>query len=171
MPIRAALRGGAIACLLLAIAAGAILCGMRGYKAICDWADALGQKARMRFGCRRENGQKRTNEIGMAIPLLEGCDIAGKDITGDALLTQRALASYILERQAHYHFTVKGNHPGLQRDIALLLKAFITASTGTTMRIAAASVPASARKTSPACVASRWASSSPSRNRLNPSPS
>ena len=33
--------------------------------------------------------QKRTNEIGMAIPLLEGRDIAGKDITGDALLTRR----------------------------------------------------------------------------------
>ena len=56
----------------------------------------------------------------MAIPLLEGCDIAGKDVTGDALLTQRPLASYIVERQAHYHFTAKGNQPGLQRDIALL---------------------------------------------------
>ena len=63
--------------------------------------------------------QKRTNEIGMAIPLLEGCDIAGKDITGDALLTQRALARYIVDRQAHYHFTAKGNQPALQRDIAL----------------------------------------------------
>jgi hypothetical protein len=40
---------------VLGIAAGAILCGMRGYKAISDWADALGQKARERFGCRREN--------------------------------------------------------------------------------------------------------------------
>ena len=47
----------------------------------------------------------------MAIPLLEGCDIAGKDITGDALLTQRALARYIVGRHAHYHFTVKGNQP------------------------------------------------------------
>ena len=28
---------------------------MRGYKAISDWADGLGQKARERFGCRREN--------------------------------------------------------------------------------------------------------------------
>lgn len=64
--------------------------------------------------------QKRTNEIGMAIPLLEGCEIAGKDITGDALLTQRALASYIVARQGHYHFTAKGNQPGLQHDIALL---------------------------------------------------
>ena len=60
------------------------------------------------------------NEIGMAIPLLEGCDITGKDVTGDALLTQRALASYLVERQAHYHFTVKGNQPALERDIALL---------------------------------------------------
>jgi len=55
----------------------------------------------------------------MAIPLLEGCDIAGKDVTGAALLTQRALARYIVDRQAHYHFTVKGNQPALQRDIAL----------------------------------------------------
>ncbi len=42
---------------VLAIAAGASLCGMRGYKATSDWADALGQKARERFGCRRENGR------------------------------------------------------------------------------------------------------------------
>lgn len=41
---------------VLGIAAGAVLCGMRGYKAISDWADGLGQKARERFGCRRENG-------------------------------------------------------------------------------------------------------------------
>ena len=41
---------------VLGLAAGATLCGMRGYKAISDWADALGQKARARFGCRRENG-------------------------------------------------------------------------------------------------------------------
>jgi len=41
---------------VLGIAAGAILCGMRGYKAIANWAKALGQKARKRFGCRRENG-------------------------------------------------------------------------------------------------------------------
>ena len=34
---------------VLAIATAAILCGMRGYKAISDWADGLGQKARARF--------------------------------------------------------------------------------------------------------------------------
>ena len=42
---------------VLAIAAGAVLCGMRGYKAISDWANSLGQKARERFGCRRQGGR------------------------------------------------------------------------------------------------------------------
>jgi len=41
---------------VLAIAAGAILCGMRGYRAISDWANSLGPKARERFNCRREGG-------------------------------------------------------------------------------------------------------------------
>jgi predicted transposase YbfD/YdcC len=66
--------------------------------------------------------QKRTNEIGMAIPLLKTCGIEGKDITGDALLTQRAIADYVVERGAHYHFTVKSNQPTLERDIALLFE-------------------------------------------------
>src|SRR5512139_3000984 len=30
---------------------------MRGYKAIADWADSLGQKARERFRCRVEKGR------------------------------------------------------------------------------------------------------------------
>ena len=42
---------------VLAIAAGAVLCGMRGYKAIADWANSLGQKARERFRCRVEKGR------------------------------------------------------------------------------------------------------------------
>ena len=42
---------------VLGIAAGAVLCGMRGYKAIADWAESLGQKARERFGCRRAKGR------------------------------------------------------------------------------------------------------------------
>jgi hypothetical protein len=37
---------------VLAIAAGATLCGMRGYAAMADWAKSLGQNARRRFGCR-----------------------------------------------------------------------------------------------------------------------
>jgi hypothetical protein len=41
---------------VLGIAAGAILCGRRGYKAIAEWAESLGKKARERFGCRRAKG-------------------------------------------------------------------------------------------------------------------
>lgn len=41
---------------VLAISAAAVLCGMEGYKAISDWAKALGQKGRGRFRCRYVNG-------------------------------------------------------------------------------------------------------------------
>jgi hypothetical protein len=37
---------------VLAIVTGASLCGMRGYRAIADWAKSLGKNARLRFGCR-----------------------------------------------------------------------------------------------------------------------
>jgi predicted transposase YbfD/YdcC len=63
---------------------------------------------------------KRTNEIKTAIPLLDAIDIQGKNITGDALLNQRKIADDVVrQRQAHYHFTVKNNQPGLFQDIAL----------------------------------------------------
>ncbi len=42
---------------VLAIAAAAVLCGARGYKAIGEWAEDLGQKARERFRCRYRNGR------------------------------------------------------------------------------------------------------------------
>jgi predicted transposase YbfD/YdcC len=63
---------------------------------------------------------KRTNEIKMAIPLLNTIDIEGKEVTGDALLTQRKIAEdLVTERHAHYHFTVKGNQRGVLEDVAL----------------------------------------------------
>lgn len=58
----------------------------------------------------------------MFIPLLDALDIQGKVITADALLTQRKLATYIVARGAHYHFTVKANQATLQSDIALLFQ-------------------------------------------------
>jgi Domain of unknown function (DUF4338)/DDE_Tnp_1-associated len=42
---------------VLGLAAGAVLCGMRGYRAISDWAQSLGPKSRERFGCRRHGGR------------------------------------------------------------------------------------------------------------------
>ena len=58
----------------------------------------------------------------MVIPLLEPLDIAGKTITAHALLTQRKLAQYLIERNADYVFTVKGNQPTLRKDIRLLFE-------------------------------------------------
>lgn len=56
----------------------------------------------------------------MAAPTLDVLDIQGKDITADAMLTQREFARYLVqERNAHYHLTVKGNQSTLLEDIAL----------------------------------------------------
>lgn len=57
---------------------------------------------------------KQTNEIGMFIPTIENLNIAGKTITGDALLTQCKLGSYIVdERSGHYVFIAKENQASL----------------------------------------------------------
>jgi len=55
----------------------------------------------------------------MVIPVLEALDIAGKTLTTDALLTQRKLAQYALDHQAHYVFPVKANQPTLHEAIQL----------------------------------------------------
>ena len=56
----------------------------------------------------------------MAIPVLDTLHLEGKEVTADALLTQRKIAEYLVrERQAHYHFTIKGNQRGLLQDVAL----------------------------------------------------
>ncbi len=67
--------------------------------------------------------EKQTNEIKIAIPLLDSIDIYGKTITADALLTQRNFATYLVEkREAHYHFTVKGNQKRLLEDITFFFE-------------------------------------------------
>lgn len=65
---------------------------------------------------------KQTNEIGMFTHVFDAINIEDKDITADALLTQRKLANYLVDRGAYYHFTVKGNQPTLQADIALIFE-------------------------------------------------
>ena len=63
--------------------------------------------------------EKQTNEIKTAIPLLDAIEIRGKTISADALLTQRELARYLVEKRgAHYHFTVKGNQKHLLEETA-----------------------------------------------------
>jgi predicted transposase YbfD/YdcC len=60
---------------------------------------------------------KRTNEIKMAAPLLAPLDLKDRDVTADALLTQRAFAEHLVQRGAHYHFTVKDNQPTVLEDL------------------------------------------------------
>ena len=64
--------------------------------------------------------EKQTNEIKIAAPMLDAIAIAGRTITADALLTQRDLAQYLVEKRgANYHFTVKKNQPTLLEDLTL----------------------------------------------------
>jgi len=60
----------------------------------------------------------------MFIPVMDSLEnIDGKTITGDALLTQRKLAHYIVEdRSAHYVFIAKDNQPTLAEDIRLIFE-------------------------------------------------
>ena len=58
----------------------------------------------------------------MVIPVLDSLDIAGKTLTADALLTQRKLAAYAVERQAHYVFVAKDNQPSLHDAIRLIFE-------------------------------------------------
>ena len=50
--------------------------------------------------------------------MLDAINIEGRTITADALLTQVKLATYLVSRGAHYHFTVKLNQATLHNDIA-----------------------------------------------------
>lgn len=59
----------------------------------------------------------------MAIPLLDSLELKDKDITADALLTQRKLAEHLVKKcHAHYHFTVKANQATLLEDLALMFQ-------------------------------------------------
>lgn len=64
---------------VLAIAAGATLCGMHGYLAISDWAQSLGQKARRRFGCRYRNGRYSVPSLSIIRDVLIRVDPAHID--------------------------------------------------------------------------------------------
>ncbi len=59
---------------VLAISAGAVLCGMRGYKAISDWAKQLSPLMRERFGCRFQNGKRIIPSEGIIRDILMRVD-------------------------------------------------------------------------------------------------
>jgi predicted transposase YbfD/YdcC len=64
----------------------------------------------------------KTNEIPVLEEVLRGLVVAGRVITVDALLTQRAIAQRIVEDGGDYVMIVKGNQPQLQHDIQLLFQ-------------------------------------------------
>lgn len=62
---------------------------------------------------------EKTNEIPMFSTLLDTIDdLTEVVVTADALHAQREHAEYLHHRDAHYILTVKGNQPGLRRQLA-----------------------------------------------------
>ena len=55
---------------VLALAAAATLCGMRGYKAIGEWVDDLSPKVLQRFRVRRRDGRYRPPSLSAIRSLL-----------------------------------------------------------------------------------------------------
>ena len=55
---------------VLALAAAATLCGMRGYKAMSEWVDDLSPKVLQRFGVRRRGGRYRPPSLSAMRSLL-----------------------------------------------------------------------------------------------------
>ena len=69
-----------------------------------------------------DDEEKRTNEIGTVIPLLDMLPhIRGRIFTTGTMLTQRKLATCLLDRGAGHAFPVKGNRKTLLSDISLTL--------------------------------------------------
>jgi hypothetical protein len=68
----------------------------------------------------------KTNEITSVAPLFAALAIDGAVVTGDAMFTQTAIATHLVEaKRADYVFTVKDNQPTLRQDIVdLQLGAF-----------------------------------------------
>ena len=64
----------------------------------------------------------KTNEIGAAPDLLADLVIEGRVFTMDALLTQRNIAQYLIDRKGDYIMIVKDNQPTLRDDLAVLFR-------------------------------------------------
>ncbi len=63
---------------------------------------------------------RQENEIAVAPRLLKRLDLRGKIVTGDALLAQRELSAPIVAAGGDYVWTVKGNQPEREADVARL---------------------------------------------------
>lgn len=63
--------------------------------------------------------EAKENELVAAPLLLDGLDLRGRVVTGDALFTQRNLSVQILARGGHYLWPVKDNQQRLHDDVRL----------------------------------------------------
>lgn len=63
--------------------------------------------------------EAKENELVAAPQLLDGLDLRGRVVTGDALFTQRNLSVRILSRGGHYLWPVKDNQQRLHQDVRL----------------------------------------------------
>ncbi len=61
---------------------------------------------------------EKSNEITAIPALLELLDLSGCIITIDAMGTQKEIAQQIIEAQADYVLTLKGNHPTLYAQVS-----------------------------------------------------
>ena len=60
----------------------------------------------------------KTNEMTSVAPVFADRDITGAVVTGDAMFTQKAIATHLVhDKHADYLFTVKNNQPTLRQDI------------------------------------------------------
>jgi predicted transposase YbfD/YdcC len=76
-----------------------------------------------------------SDEIGAALALLEGLDLEGWIVTGDAKLAQKAIVDKIIAQGGDYVLIVKDNQPTLRDDIATLFsEPQVMAETITTTR-------------------------------------
>jgi hypothetical protein len=62
--------------------------------------------------------EDKTNEHKTALRLLDGIDLKGRVVTGDAIFCQRDLSRQVLDAQGHFLWFVKENQPTLLQDIA-----------------------------------------------------
>ena len=64
----------------------------------------------------------KTNEIPIAIEILQALDVSGKIITTDALLTQKDFCQTLREKKADYVLPVKANQKLTYQDIQRLFE-------------------------------------------------
>jgi len=66
--------------------------------------------------------EEKSNEIAAIPELLRLLNLKGCTVTIDAMGCQREIAAQIREQRGHYVLAVKGNQPGLERDLLQLVE-------------------------------------------------